>query len=296
MTREQLGIRIGLSLDVDQDMYVHAGDADRLQATLAREGHPEAVGMSVPLMASIARELHQDYFTFGSFSHERDELSVALSLYETRRQRLLAEHTYAGADGLELVDQMSVQLRRDLGVPESYIEDTKDLPVSDLLSANPDAVRFLMLGYREMQLQNDWDKGMYYLEQSVAEDSTLVLAHYLLAAVYLIANESEKADSAARVSLKYAYKLPDRWGYDIGYGGVDHVLASGENIKLLIMDTEVYSNTGGQMSKATPLGAIAQFAAGGKRTPKKNIGMIMSTYGNVYIAQVAFGANQAETL
>ena len=67
----------------------------------------------------------------------------------------------------------------------------------------------------------------------------------------------------------------DGWGYDIGYGGVDHVLASGENIKLLIMDTEVYSNTGGQMSKATPLGAVAQFAAGGKRTPKKNIGMIM---------------------
>jgi len=88
----------------------------------------------------------------------------------------------------------------------------------------------------------------------------------------------------------------DGWGYDIGYGGVDHVLASGENIKLLIMDTEVYSNTGGQMSKATPLGAVAQFAAGGKRTPKKNIGMIMSTYGNVYVAQVNFGASPAQTL
>ncbi len=88
----------------------------------------------------------------------------------------------------------------------------------------------------------------------------------------------------------------DGWGYDIGYGGVDHVLASGENMKLLIMDTEVYSNTGGQMSKATPLGAIAQFAAGGKRTPKKNIGMMMATYGNVYIAQVAFGANLVQTI
>ena len=88
----------------------------------------------------------------------------------------------------------------------------------------------------------------------------------------------------------------DGWGYDIGYGGVDHVLATGENIKLLIMDTEVYSNTGGQMSKATPLGAVAQFAAAGKRTSKKNIGMIMSTYGNVYIAQVNFGANPAQTL
>ncbi|MCF6157318.1 MAG: pyruvate:ferredoxin (flavodoxin) oxidoreductase [wastewater metagenome] len=88
----------------------------------------------------------------------------------------------------------------------------------------------------------------------------------------------------------------DGWAYDIGYGGVDHVLASGENIKLLILDTEVYSNTGGQMSKATPLAAMAPFAAGGKRTPKKNIGMIMATYGNIYIAQVAFGANQLQTI
>lgn len=88
----------------------------------------------------------------------------------------------------------------------------------------------------------------------------------------------------------------DGWAYDIGYGGVDQVLASGENINLLILDTEVYSNTGGQMSKSTPLGAIAQFAAGGKRTPKKNIGLIMSMYGNVYVAQIAYGANQSQAI
>jgi pyruvate-ferredoxin/flavodoxin oxidoreductase len=88
----------------------------------------------------------------------------------------------------------------------------------------------------------------------------------------------------------------DGWAYDIGYGGVDHVLASGKNINLLVLDSEVYSNTGGQMSKATPLAAQAQFAAGGKRTPKKSLGMIMTTYGNVYVAQVAFGANPAQTV
>ncbi|MCI4624607.1 MAG: pyruvate:ferredoxin (flavodoxin) oxidoreductase [Candidatus Magnetoovum sp. WYHC-5] len=88
----------------------------------------------------------------------------------------------------------------------------------------------------------------------------------------------------------------DGWGYDIGYGGVDQVLASGENINLMIMDTEVYSNTGGQMSKATPRGAVAQFAAGGKRTGKKNIGLIMATYGNVYVAQISFGANPMQAI
>jgi pyruvate-ferredoxin/flavodoxin oxidoreductase len=88
----------------------------------------------------------------------------------------------------------------------------------------------------------------------------------------------------------------DGWGYDIGYGGVDQVMASGENVNLLILDTEVYSNTGGQMSKSTPLGATAQFAASGKRTPKKNIAAMMIPYGNVYVAQIAYGANPAQTV
>lgn len=88
----------------------------------------------------------------------------------------------------------------------------------------------------------------------------------------------------------------DGWAYDIGYGGVDQVLASGKNINVLVLDTEVYSNTGGQMSKATPMGAVAKFAAGGKITPKKYLGMIMATYGNIYVAQVAFGANPAQTV
>jgi pyruvate-ferredoxin/flavodoxin oxidoreductase len=88
----------------------------------------------------------------------------------------------------------------------------------------------------------------------------------------------------------------DGWGYDIGYGGVDHVLASGENVNILIMDTEVYSNTGGQMSKSTPRGATAQFAAGGKKLAKKDMGMIFATYGNVYVAKIAIGANPSQAI
>jgi pyruvate-ferredoxin/flavodoxin oxidoreductase len=87
----------------------------------------------------------------------------------------------------------------------------------------------------------------------------------------------------------------DGWAYDIGYGGLDHVLASGENVNVLVLDTEVYSNTGGQASKATPLGAVAQFAAGGKRMPKKDLGMIAMTYGNIYVAKVAM-SNPAQAV
>ena len=86
----------------------------------------------------------------------------------------------------------------------------------------------------------------------------------------------------------------DGWAYDIGFGGLDHVLASGEDVNVLVLDTEVYSNTGGQSSKATPAGAVAKFAASGKKVRKKDLGMIAKSYGYVYVAQIAMGANQAQ--
>ncbi len=88
----------------------------------------------------------------------------------------------------------------------------------------------------------------------------------------------------------------DGWAYDIGFGGLDHVLASGRDVNILVLDTEVYSNTGGQASKATPRAAVAKFASGGKTTGKKDLGMIAADYGNVYVAQVAMGANPLQTL
>jgi pyruvate-ferredoxin/flavodoxin oxidoreductase len=88
----------------------------------------------------------------------------------------------------------------------------------------------------------------------------------------------------------------DGWAYDIGYGGLDHVLASGRNVNVLVLDTGVYSNTGGQSSKATPRAAVAKFAAAGKDMPKKDLGAIVMTYGNVYVAQIAYGANMTQTV
>jgi len=88
----------------------------------------------------------------------------------------------------------------------------------------------------------------------------------------------------------------DGWAYDIGYGGLDHVLASGRNVNILVLDTEVYSNTGGQASKATPLGAIAKFAAAGKRVARKDMALQAIAHGNVYVAQIAMGSNPQQTL
>ncbi len=114
---------------------------------------------------------------------------------------------------------------------------------------------------------------------------------------------SKSADAVQLLSLadylvkKSVWALGgDGWAYDIGYGGLDHVLASGKNVNILVLDTEVYSNTGGQASKSTPLGAIAKFAAGGKPTIKKDMGMIAMSYGYIYVAKVALGANQNQVV
>ncbi|NMB82582.1 MAG: pyruvate:ferredoxin (flavodoxin) oxidoreductase, partial [Ignavibacteria bacterium] len=113
--------------------------------------------------------------------------------------------------------------------------------------------------------------------------------------------KSTKAEKLAEVADYLVKKSVwiiggDGWAYDIGYGGLDHVFASGKNVNILVLDTEVYSNTGGQMSKATGMGAVAKFAAGGKPTAKKDLSMMAMNYGNVYVAKVAMGSNDAQTV
>ncbi len=110
--------------------------------------------------------------------------------------------------------------------------------------------------------------------------------------------EAEQLKSIADVLVKKSVWIigGDGWAYDIGFGGLDHVMASGRNVNVLVLDTEVYSNTGGQMSKATPIGAVAKFAAAGKPLPKKDLGMIFMTYGNIYVARVAMGYNDMQVV
>jgi pyruvate-ferredoxin/flavodoxin oxidoreductase len=105
------------------------------------------------------------------------------------------------------------------------------------------------------------------------------------------------SDLAERLVRKSVWVIGgDGWAYDIGFGGLDHALASGKNIKILVLDTEVYSNTGGQQSKSTPIGAVAKFAAAGKSSNKKDLGRIAMCHGSAYVAQVALGARDSQTL
>ncbi|HEY6121380.1 MAG TPA: pyruvate:ferredoxin (flavodoxin) oxidoreductase [Pyrinomonadaceae bacterium] len=143
--------------------------------------------------------------------------------------------------------------------------------------------------------------GLLATDQSLEQDITT--QRELVAAMKTRLSDIDASE--ARDLLSVADSLVERsvwivggdgWAYDIGYGGLDHVLASGQNVNILVLDTEVYSNTGGQASKATPLGAVAKFAAGGKPTAKKDLGITAMRYGDVYIAQIAMGASDTQTV
>ncbi len=143
------------------------------------------------------------------------------------------------------------------------------------------------------------DAAKAYLEKHDISEESRAVSDALLEA---IKDDNSEAAAFIRQNKEYLSKKSvwafggDGWAYDIGYGGLDHVLASGKNINVLVLDTEVYSNTGGQASKSTATGAIAKFQAGGKTTRKKDLGMMAMSYGYVYVAQVAMGADQAQTL
>ncbi len=213
----QSAISLALLLDLEQDPFVDVGGYKGLQEKLARSGYPNGVGLPISLQSSIAGDSHSDYFVSGSFTREGDSLTVATSLYETRRQRLMAEARVSGVDVMELVDRLSVQLRRDLEIPERHIDEIRDQRVADLLTESPEAFKLQMIAYNEIVVKRDWNSALEYLERAVQEDPTSAFAQYQLALVYLLSGQRQKADSAAELTMQHLYRFPERWQYDIKY-------------------------------------------------------------------------------
>ncbi len=153
------------------------------------------------------------------------------------------------------------------------------------------AIKENMMAVETLEAFKEWIEGMEDAEKSIAATDKLLP---------MLEKETHQLAKDILGLKQYLIKKSvwvfggDGWAYDIGYGGLDHVLASGEDINVLVMDTEVYSNTGGQSSKATPIGAVAKFAASGKKVRKKDLGAMAMTYGYVYVAQVAMGANNSQ--
>src|SRR5581483_7357071 len=158
---------------------------------------------------------------------------------------------------LELLEQWAPQVGQELAAKIREADQTNEAGI-----------------YEQRELVNELKQKLTAIQESGQPAAREGAARFLAVADYLV--------------RKSVWILGgDGWAYDIGYGGLDHVLASGHNVKVLVLDTEVYSNTGGQCSKSTPRGAVAKFAACGMPRPKKDLGRMVMTYGNVYVAQIA---------
>ncbi len=169
-------------------------------------------------------------------------------------------------------------------------EKIKDLMIEFTTISNDQAVKDVFAEWIETMDLGEASKAASAKVVEVLQNNSVTDA----AAKNILAQIAEKQDYLVKRSV---WMLGgDGWAYDIGYGGLDHVLASGEDVNVLVFDTEVYSNTGGQSSKATPTAAIAKFAASGKKSRKKDLGMMMMSYGNVYVAQVALGADKNQLI
>jgi pyruvate-ferredoxin/flavodoxin oxidoreductase len=165
-----------------------------------------------------------------------------------------------------------------------------------------DRLRLLMEAALKLDISSELKETLdQYLEIMENADTTKEMAPKIIALIEGEKSKSPLLDSILKLKDYIIKKSQwiiggDGWAYDIGYGGLDHVLASGENVNVLVLDTEIYSNTGGQSSKSTPTGATAKFAFSGKHLKKKDLGLMAMSYGYVYVAQIALGANMMQTL
>ncbi len=210
-----LGIPIALDTDLDQDLFVDAQSSVNFVEQLAQTDYPDGVGLPFTLKRQIANDRHLPYFVSGSYTVEDGQYVVTASLFETRRGRLLQERTFAGDDLFALVDEMAVQLKHDLEIPEQYIEDVEDLPIGSILTNSMTAFEAMANGLHALIVREEWEVAARHLERAVAQDPTFATAHYALYRIYLLGNQSAKAQLALQASMEHRYKLAEKDRYTL---------------------------------------------------------------------------------
>jgi tetratricopeptide (TPR) repeat protein len=173
-------------------------------------GFPEGTGVPLTLKSKFARDLHMKYFMSGTFSREGEDLVLETSIFETKRASEIAHREFRGRDVFGLVDDASLAVRRDLGIPDQHIKELKDLPVSEIATTSAQALKSYIDGANAMTFERDWNKGIGAIERSAAEDPTFAYAYYDMQALYIALNQGEKREQAFKSLMQYLYKLPER--------------------------------------------------------------------------------------
>jgi len=207
----QYGIMILVDFDLDQDPYLVNVNAH--YQTFKEAGFEDGVGAPLAFKKKIAAERYHDYFVTGSFTEQNGTYTIKSMLYETKRARLIAAHVFAGNDLFVLADSISVQLKRDLQIPDYYIEATEDLPVAETLTKSFAAFEMYRAAQYAIWQDRDYAKATNYYEKVIQEDPTFALAQYDLYQTYVNLNRRDLAEPAIRAAMQHSYKLPQRWQF-----------------------------------------------------------------------------------
>jgi tetratricopeptide (TPR) repeat protein len=206
----QHGIVMALEMDLSQDLFlaIETPGIGEPGDPLAEAGFPDGVGVPLALKRQLAADRNREYFIDGSFVWDGERYTIYSRLYETARGKELATRSVTGNDLFALIDSLSVQLRREMGVAEQHIEGTVDLPVSERLTASIPAFRLATRGLGAAG-QNDIPTAQRFLAEAVEEDPTFALAQLMLGLVYFFTNEREEAERAWQTGLQHLYRLPE---------------------------------------------------------------------------------------
>ena len=213
----QHGIPIALDVDLEQDMFIQIHTSEGLVEEYRKKGYAGGLNLPLTLKRELANDTHVPLFVAGTYSVVDGETHIIVSLYETRRGKLIAERSYAGSDIIAMTDEMSVQLKRDLAVPAQHIEDAQDLPLADMLTGSLEALQLLTEAYQAVTFDGDWSGAATAVRASLVVDPTNAYAHLLHYGVALMSNDRANAAGAIESAMQHSYKLPERMRYTVRF-------------------------------------------------------------------------------
>jgi len=204
-----------IKLDLIQDMYLDIKSIYDLYEAVRDEGFPDAAGIPLILKKKIAEQQYMEYFIAGSILQLDDQLSVIVTLHETRTTKALAEKNFTGNKILEIVDEISIWVKEALSLPVQHLDSTVDLPASEIMTNSSQALKTFYCGMNECYINENWEKGLILLEQSVQVDTTFAYGYEKVFVINLHNTSTEEGMQALEALMKHLYKLPERMQFEL---------------------------------------------------------------------------------